>query len=84
VSLRGQEIFIMSEVQRFPKWLLAERFTIFHLPTRRGEDVEFHVQIYRDRYGRSFDGEGAFDGYGESIAEAAKDALKQREKSPKI
>ena len=59
----------MSEVHRFPKWLLAERFEISHSPKL---DQPFCVVLFDHVAGRHL-------GCGHSIAEAAKAAQKKRD-----
>lgn len=61
----------MNLTHRFPKWLLEERFEITHTPVLRG--FPFGVVLFDSRTSaRRF-------GYGNSIAEAAKQARKLRE-----
>jgi hypothetical protein len=58
-----------SLTHRFPKWLAAERFEIHHTPTL---GTQFMVVLFGKTSAR-------FTGVGQSIAEAAKAASKQRE-----
>ena len=60
----------MTPIHRFPKWLLDERFEIACAPTIG--DPKFSVTLFSKTSAR-------FTGYGDSIAEAAKDARKKRE-----
>jgi hypothetical protein len=58
--------------QHFPKWLLEERFEITHTPIFQARP--FGVVLFSGTSAR-------YVGYGDSIAEAAKDARKKREGS---
>jgi hypothetical protein len=60
---------LRSTTHRFPKWLLDERFEITHTPNL---GLPFGVVLFDKRTSaRRF-------GYGNSIAEAAKEARKKR------
>lgn len=60
----------MSPTQRIPKWLASERFALYH-ESNLGKLV-FRLQIFNETG-------DPFDGSGNSIAEAAKNARKARE-----
>lgn len=60
----------MTETQRIPKWLMDERFALFH-EHDKGKMI-FRIQIFDSK-------NDPFDGYGESIGAAAKHARKNRE-----
>jgi hypothetical protein len=64
---------MISELQRIPKWMLEERFALYHEENlkSRGPRLVFRVQIFNATA-------DPFDGYGNSIAEAAKEARKAR------
>jgi hypothetical protein len=63
----------MSEVQRFPKWLLEERRFEIYFANIGPNKGQFNVRLF-SQYGRK-----CFDGAGASIAEAAKHARNNQE-----